>query len=166
MKNQYGQQITDLLHELNIEYREDHHEPIFSVEVEIPELPGPQIKYLLVKPKKTEHEFYLILAHDEKHPDLKDLQAQLGTKRLTFPTSEEMSDLIGVEFGSLTATSVIADKNHEITVIVDEAIDRDDTIGIHPNDNSITYTIAFKDLERYLDHLGYTPRYIPLLDKE
>lgn len=77
-----------------------------------------------------------------------------------------MSELIGVEFGSLTAASVIADKNHEITVIVDEAINRDDTIGIHPNDNSITYTIAFKDLERYLDHLGYTPRYIPLLDKE
>ncbi|MDE8242019.1 GNAT family N-acetyltransferase, partial [Erysipelothrix rhusiopathiae] len=42
-----------LLHELDISYREDHHKPIFSVESDDLDIPGPQVKYLLLQPKKT-----------------------------------------------------------------------------------------------------------------
>ncbi|AGN24491.1 YbaK/EbsC family protein [Erysipelothrix rhusiopathiae] len=160
----YQEEIYHLLHELDISYREDHHKPIFSVESDDLDIPGPQVKYLLLQPKKTD-EYYLVVAHDETHPDLKQLAQDLGTKRLSFPSNEAMKDLLGIEFGSLTLLSLIADTDHKVTPIFDTAIDRDDTIGLLANNNTITLTLQVRDVEKYLEHLGYTPRYLELKQK-
>lgn len=160
----YQEEIFDLLNELHIPYREDHHKPIFSVESDDLDIPGPQVKYLLLQPKKSD-EYFLVVAHDEVHPDLKQLAQDLGTKRLSFPSNEAMKNLLGIEFGSLTMLSLIADTNHKVTPVFDTAIDRDDTIGLLANNNTITLTLQVKDVEKYLKHLGYTPRYIELIQK-
>ncbi|MDE8039398.1 hypothetical protein PT110_09525, partial [Erysipelothrix rhusiopathiae] len=40
----YQEEIYHLLHELDIPYREDHHKPIFTVESDDLDIPGPQVK--------------------------------------------------------------------------------------------------------------------------
>lgn len=149
----------DLLAHLKIPYQRVDHPAITSVKNVPFELPGPQVKNLVLKAKKGKR-IYLVILPDEKQANLALLAEELSEKRLSFLSEDELQKLLHVPAGTVTPLALPHDQDHQITVVIDESIDREDTVGFHPNINSTTLIMAFHDFEKILDYLGYTPLFI------
>ena len=155
------QAAYDLLHDLNIEYQRVDHPAITSVKNVPFELPGPQVKNLVLKAKKGK-KIYLVILADEKQADLKELAEVLDEKRLSFLSEESLLNLLGTPPGTVTPFALPADKEKQITVVIDGCIDTNDTVGFHPNTNKTTLMIQFNDFIKVLAHMGYDPLFISL----
>lgn len=155
------QEAYRLLADLNISYQRVDHEPITSVKNVPFSLPGPQVKNLVLKPRKGEHRFLVILP-DEKQADLTHLAEILAEKRLSFVSEKNLLELLNVPAGSVTPLALPNDHDHKITVVIDKSIDQNDTVGFHPNINSTTLIMQFADFAKLLDHLGYKPLYLAI----
>ena len=147
-----------LLTRLNIPYQTVEHAPLFSVRDCTVALPGPQVKNLLLKTRKGQ--VFLLLVHDEVHPDLKQLAEQLGVGRLSFCSAQELDALLGLSPGAVTPLALAYDQTGRVQVLLDHAIDPDDTVGCHPNVNTATVILAVQDLLAVLNELGHPPRWI------
>lgn len=153
------QEAYALLSELGIQYEPVHHPPITSV-IDVPyELPGPQVKNLVLKSKKGQR-IYLVILPDEKQADLKHLAEVLDEKRLSFLSEDSLLEVLNVEAGTVTPLALPNDQEHKVTVVVDQSIDRDGTVGFHPNVNTTTLIMPFKEFERILTYLEYEPVFI------
>ncbi|WP_050615669.1 prolyl-tRNA synthetase associated domain-containing protein [Bacillus testis] len=161
MKKPTEAEAYKILQQLGISYQRVDHEPIFSVKRYDAVLPGPQVKNLLLKTKKGKA-FYLVILPDEKSADLKQLAAGLNCSRLSFATPAELDDLLGLQPGTVTPLALAHDSNHRIQVVIDSSIDRNDTVGFHPNINTTTLILSFKDFERFLDWAAHPPLYSAL----
>lgn len=146
----------DLLKKLEISYLRVDHPAITSVKNVPFELPGPQVKNLVLKPRKGK-KIYLVILPDEKQVDLKKLAILLGEKRLSFVSEAALQKILRVPPGTVTPLALLYDEAHQIQVIIDDSIDQEDTLGFHPNVNTTTLMIAFQDFEKILAHLGYPP---------
>ncbi len=158
MKRPAVKDAYDLLKKLEIEYTRYEHEPISSVKHYEAELPGPQVKNLLLKTKKNK-QYFMLLLPEEKKVDLKRLAAELGTSRLSFASPEELEALLGLHPGEVTPIALPKDQDGKIQVVIDESVDREDTIGFHPNVNTQTVIVQFRDLERILESIEHPPVY-------
>ncbi|MGX7025349.1 prolyl-tRNA synthetase associated domain-containing protein [Vagococcus hydrophili] len=152
-------QAYQLLDELDISYHRVDHPAITSVKNVPFDLPGPQVKNLVLKAKKGKR-IYLVILPDEKQADLKKLAEVLDEKRLSFLSEETLFELLGVHGGVVTPLALPNDTDKQITVVLDQTIDKEDTIGVHPNINTTTLMIQFHDFEKILEHLGYEPLFI------
>lgn len=150
-----------LLSSLGINFLKVDHPPITSVKNVPFELPGPQVKNLVLKPKKGNNVYFVIL-HDEKQANLKKLAELLDEKRLSFVAEETLETLLGVPAGSVTPLALPYNETNQINIIIDKDIDFNNTVGFHPNVNTTTLMIQFRDFEKILTHLGYIPTYITL----
>ncbi|MEH6941014.1 prolyl-tRNA synthetase associated domain-containing protein [Bacillus sp. JJ722] len=151
----------EILEKLNISFQRIDHEAITSVKHYDAELPGPQVKNLLLTTKK-EKQYYFIIVPDEIIVDLKALASELQSRRLSFASPEELDQLIGLKPGTLTPIALHHDVEQKIQVVIDSSIDQQDTVGIHPNVNTTTAIIAFHDLERILSWSSHPPKFIKL----
>ncbi|MCO5425880.1 prolyl-tRNA synthetase associated domain-containing protein [Enterococcus faecium] len=152
------QEAYELLRKLGISFQKVDHPAITSVK-NIPfSLPGPQVKNLLLKSRKGK-KIYLVILPDEKHADLKQLAEQLKEKRLSFVSEEQLPDLLGILAGTVTPLALMHDTEKKIQVVIDSAIDRQDTVGFHPNINTTTLIMDFSDFEKILVYLEHLPVY-------
>ena len=158
MRRPAEKEAYDILDQLEIEYNVIEHEPIASVKNYSVELPGPQVKNLLLKTKKN-RQYFMLLLPEEKQVDLKLLATELETKRLSFASPEELDDLLGLKPGEVTPIALTADKEGKIQVVIDETVDREDTIGFHPNVNTKTVIVRYSDFNRILDWINHPPLY-------
>lgn len=153
--------IYELLENMNIKYKTLNHEAISSVKDCLFTLEGQQVKNLLLKAKKTNNIYFVVL-HDEKMLDLSDLAEKLGEKRLSFASGKTMIELTSCEPGVLTLFGLMYDKEHKINLIVDTAVDRSTTIGAHPFINTKTLNIQYSDFEKFFEYTGHKVKYIEL----
>ena len=66
-------------------------------------------------------------------------ELQTATPLLTLP-GQEMAELLGLTPGSVTPFGALNDKEHRVTLLLDEDY-RGKLIGVHPNDNTcLLYT--------------------------
>lgn len=152
------QEAYELLKKLDISFQKVDHPASTSVKNVPFSLPGPQVKNLLLKSRKGK-KIYLVILPDEKHADLKQLAEQLKEKRLSFVSEEQLPDLLGVPAGTVTPLALMHDKEKKIQVVIDAAIDRQDTVGFHPNINTTTLIMDFSDFEKILVYLEHLPVY-------
>lgn len=151
----------ELLASLAIDFVNVEHPPITSVKHVPFDLPGPQVKNLVLKSKKGKDIYFLIL-HDEKQANLKKMADLLDEKRLSFVSEEMLKNVLGVPAGSVTPLALPQNETNQIKVIIDNDIDFNDTVGFHPNVNTSTLIMQFHDFEKILVHFGYTPIYLTL----
>ncbi|MFS0781042.1 prolyl-tRNA synthetase associated domain-containing protein [Bacillus sp. 1P06AnD] len=161
MEKPTEQEAYDILKQLEVPYQRVDHEPIYSVKHYDAVLPGPQVKNLLLKTKKGK-QYYLVILPDEKSADLKELAVQLDISRLSFASTEELDVLMGLQPGSVTPLALHHDEEKRIQVVMDDCIDKQDTVGFHPNINTTTLIMAFADFERYLEWAEHPPLFISL----
>lgn len=157
--NQLEKDAYDLLETLTISYLRVDHPAITSVKHVSFELPGPQVKNLVLKSRKGK-KIYLVILPEEKQVDLKQLAEQLQEKRLSFVSSEQLQAILRVPPGTVTPLALQYDVEHQMTVVIDDSIDQTDTVGFHPNINTTTLMISFQNFEKILDHLGYRPLFV------
>ena len=73
---------------------------------------------------------------------------------------EELADLLGLTPGSVTPFGALNDKEHRVTLLLDEDY-RGKLIGVHPNDNTATVWLPADALVELLRQQGSTVEFIP-----
>jgi Ala-tRNA(Pro) deacylase len=124
------------------------------------ELPGGHTKNLFLKDAKDK--LWLIVAESHTPIDLKALHKQLGAARFSFGKPELLAEVLGVTPGSVTAFAVINDLSQRVSVVVDAALMRYETINCHPLVNTATTAIARGDLLTFLRATGHEPAIVAI----
>jgi Ala-tRNA(Pro) deacylase len=156
------------LHRLGIAHPTISHPPLFTVEESQGlrgAIPGGHTKNLFLKDKKSA--LYLVTALEDAAIELKSLHRRLGaTGRFSFGSAEQMLETLGVTPGSVTPFGVINDLGHRVTMVLDEALMRHETINAHPLTNTMTTSIKRDDLVRFLESTGHPPRVLAVAGPE
>jgi Ala-tRNA(Pro) deacylase len=152
--------VYEVLKSLDIQFEVHQHPPVYTVE-EAEEhwenVKGTHCKNLFVRNKKG-NRHYLVILDSSKRADLKELNRQLGEDRLSFASPERMNRYLGLEPGAVSPFGLINDSGKEVQVVVDKDLRTADWVSFHPNVNTATLTLSFKDFERYLEWCGNSLR--------
>src|SRR5262249_55924339 len=136
------------------------HPAVFTVE-EARELRGAvaggHTKNLFLRDKKGAA--YLVVAAEDAAIELRSLHRLLGASgRLSFGSAALMRELLGVRPGSVTPFSAINDKDHRVSIVLDAALMRHETLNFHPLVNTATTTVSRDGLLKFLAATGHAPR--------
>jgi len=151
-----------LLDRLAIAHRTISHPPLFTVEQSRAlrgEIPGGHTKNLFLKDKRSA--LFLVVLEEDAAVDLKSLHRLLGaTGRFSFGSADLLREVWGVEPGAVTPFGAINDTQGRVTVVLDEALMRHETLNCHPLVNTETTAISRDDLVRFLCETGHEPRIV------
>ena len=154
---------TDLfafLDRLGIAHATVTHPALFTVEQSRAlrgTVPGGHTKNLFLKDKKGA--LFLVTALEDAVIELKSLHRRLAASgRFSFGSADLMRATLGIEPGAVTPFAAINDRDRSVSVVLDAALMRHDTINAHPLVNTMTTSIARADLLRFLEATGHAPR--------
>lgn len=153
--------LYQILEEIGItEYTVHEHEAIYtSQEAEDAGLifPGLNLKNLLLKDKK-DNKFYLVILDDRRKMDRRHFKALTGwSSKVTFADAEELMELLGLTPGSVSPFGLIFDEEKKVTVVLEKAITyapETELVNFHPNRNTATLSLSKRDFLRFLDFAG------------
>ena len=148
--NDMAHTVLRLLEENKIDHTLAEHPAVFNME----ELYAQGLEHCDAIAKN------LLVLYGEKRADLKALKARLGHGALSFAGAEELAELLGLTPGSVTPFGALNDKEHRVTILLDEDY-RGKLIGAHPNDNTATVWLPADALVELLRQQGTTVEFIP-----
>ncbi len=157
--------IYQILKELNIEYIDHKHPPVFTCE-EAEKLrnniEGAASKNLFLRNRKG-NKHYLVVLTADKTLDLKQLEKDIGESKLGFASEERLQKYLGCGKGSVSVFGLISDQNKEVQVFIDEDLWKSDRLHYHPpGDNASTLELSQKDLQKFLDWCGNEVEFIKI----
>jgi Ala-tRNA(Pro) deacylase len=155
------------LAELGIPSETVEHEAVFTVAESDRlhrEIAGGHTKNLFLKDGKDR--LYLVVAESHTPIDLKSLPKVIGSARLSFGKPELLMQVLGVPPGSVTALSLINDRDLRVSVVVDEQLMQYEKINCHPLVNTATTAIGRDDIFRFMRACGHEPRVLKLTTPE
>ena len=159
-----AQELLTILNNKGFETKTAEHAAVFSVEESRAlheNIPGAHTKNLFVKDKKGNY-FLLVIEKDAK-VDLNRLHPLIDAKsRLSFGKPEKLMEYLGVEPGSVTAFSIINDKDNHVRLIIDKPLLDHEKINCHPLTNKMTTTILKEDLMTFLADFDHQPEIIQI----
>ena len=157
------QALLVLLDSLGISYRLHSHPPIFTVAegAHLKEtIPGLHCRNLFLRDKKEA--MYLVVAANETAVDLKALEKQIGSARLSFGSPDRLWKHLGIYPGAVCPFAVVNDKNHAVAVILDKTMMAAETVCYHPLDNAQTIGLSPSGLLKFFAHTGHNPKILDL----
>ena len=145
------QDIYNYLKENNIWHEITEHKAVYNMaelaEVDTP-YPEADAKNLFVRDDKKKN-FYLVSLFVHKNINLKELSEKIPSKRLSFAKQEAMEQMLEVKPGSVTPLAILNNKDKNILMIFDSEL-QNQTIGMHPMENTATVFLKFEDLYNLL----------------
>ncbi len=124
-------------------------------------IPGGHTKNLFLKDKKGR--IFLVTAQASTPIDLKRLHETIGgSGRLSFGSGELLGEVLGVEPGSVTPLALVNDHEGRVSFVLDETLLAHDVINVHPLVNTMTTSIAARDLLEFIRATGHEPRVLAL----
>jgi Ala-tRNA(Pro) deacylase len=137
---------------LGIRYERHEHPAVFNAEDASEHwrpLGGTQCKNLFLRNKKGDRH-YLVVLEISKRADLKDLVKLVGDDRLSFGSAERLMAKLGLTPGSVSPFGLLNDADGSVRVLVDRDLLGSDRLIFHPNINTASVVISWRDLERFL----------------
>ena len=151
--------ILKLLDSLNIKYTRLDHPPVYTcadADKYWINSKAAHTKNLFLKTQKTSHHYFLYILACSQRADLKQLAKSLNlSSRLTFASDQELKAILGLTPGSVSPFGLINDKNHLVTVLVDQRLTTKDKLLFHPNTNTATLEISLDDFLKFLSHTNH-----------
>jgi Ala-tRNA(Pro) deacylase len=144
--------VYEALEALGIPYVKHDHPPVATVAeaaVHWRGIEGAHCKNLFVRNKPGKRH-YLIIAEHLKPLDLLAVSRKLGDSRLSFASDERMKRYLGLHPGEVSPFGLLGDENHEVIVVIDSGLRTSEKVNFHPNVNTATLTIAYRDLQKFL----------------
>ena len=99
-------------------------------------------------------ELLLVCVREDAPVDLAKLAIRLGSTKLSFASAERLEKYLGVQQGSVSALGILNDENHEVIVAFDQTFMGKEKIGVHPNENTATCFLSYKDLKKIIEDHG------------
>ena len=144
----------------HIEYERYDHPPVFTVDDVrrlVPPLPAAKTKNLFLRDQKGKRHFLVIVPAD-KRVAIKALHEVIGSSRLSFGSASRLKKYLGVDPGAVTLFALINDHNHEVELIVDESLWKQEAFQFHPLVNTSTLVVSRQNLKRFLDLTGHAAK--------
>lgn len=152
-------ELFDRLAALGIATQTVGHPPLRTVEESRAlrgAIPGGHTKNLFLKDKKGN--VFLVVAEEDATIDLKRVHETIGAQgRVSFGSAELLMDLLGVAPGAVTPFALVNDTAGRVRAVIDAALVEHDVLNFHPLDNTMTTSIATRDLLRFLEAQGHAP---------
>ena len=145
--------IYKFLTQLGIDYQKINHQSVSTVEEAMfinEQIDGVACKNLFLK--SSYKQFFIYMMTVEKRADLKYIAKQIGSKRLSFASDEELVELLKLIPGSVTPLGIIND-NKRVKILIDREL-RAQRLLIHPNINTATISITYDDLLLFINACG------------
>ena len=98
--------------------------------------------------------YYLYIFDDTFKANIKALEKFLGVKKLHFGSSEELENILKLIPGGVTPLGIINDSKTQVTVIIDNSL-VNQLILMHMDTNTITISIDYNDLIKYITYLKH-----------
>jgi len=155
------------LAEQNISYDRHDHPAVFTVEQAsrlVPKLPGAKTKNLFLRDKKGLRHF-LVVVDAEKRTDLKKLQSILESGKLSFGSPDRLKRYLGIEPGAVSLFAIFNDPDHAVEVVVDSTLWLSSAFQFHPLVNTSTLVISRENLERFIECMGHTVRFVDVPER-
>lgn len=79
-----------------------------------------------------------------------------------FASAEKMTEMLGVQQGSVSPLAVMNDKANKVTLVLDKELMSASMVGVHPCRNDMTNKISPADLIKFCQHFGHDPKVLDL----
>ena len=149
---------------LGVAYELTEHPAVFTIE-DMEQLgltgSGTVCKNLFLRDAKGRRHFLVVIPGNCR-ADLKSIETQLGSTRLSFASAERLQRYLGLIGGEVTPLGIINDPDAAVEVVFDRSLEGNPRVGVHPNDNTATVWLAFDDLLRIVMDNGNTVHFITL----
>ncbi len=154
--------IFAVLGSLGIDYREEKHEAVFTVEeskkVLTQKVPT---KSLLLQERRGDGLVLVVIAGD-KRLQTKQVSDALGLKKLEFAKPDVLKEKLGVTPGAVSLFSLLHKESGAVKVVLDEELTKETELGFHPNDNTSTIFIPGVKLVEFVEYTGHKFKIIGL----
>ena len=137
---------------LGIRYERYEHQAVFTAEeaaVHWAPLAATKCKNLFLRNKKG-NRHYLVILEISKAADLKQIVKFVGDDRLSFGSPERLMNELGLTPGSVSPFGLINDHDGSVRVLIDADLRGADRLIFHPNINTASVVVSWKDLEKFL----------------
>ena len=159
----------DFLDRLGIRYQRTDHERADNMEAcnEIDAVLGVVICKNLFLCNRQKTVFYLLMMPGDKKFKTKELSKQINSARLSFAEPEDMLKYLDIEPGAVSIMGLMNDHGHDVRLLVDEDVLREEYIGCHPCVCTSSLKIRTEDILRgYLPAVGHSLQTVHLTGKE
>ncbi len=140
------EELYALLDARGIAYEVFHHQAVKTVaeaDALVPRIAIPT-KNLFLRDDKKRH-FFVVVANTATEIDLKHLHRQLGSRRLSFASPEQLMERLGLVQGSVTPFGILNDDSREVTLVFDEGLAHQ-RFDAHPMVNTATMFVEMDDV--------------------
>jgi Ala-tRNA(Pro) deacylase len=107
---------------------------------------------------------YLVILDYREQLSIHDLEKRLKQGKISFGSEQRMQKFLGVTPGSVSPFGLINDTEKHVHVFIDEQLKKSDRISFHPNINTASLVISFKDFIRFLEFTCNSFEFIGLYD--
>jgi len=156
--------LYDLLGRLGIPYEYHEHPPAPTAAEAARYWQGidaAKCKNLFLRNHKGNRHYLVILEHTHALA-IRDLEQRLRQGKLSLASEKRLRKYLGLAPGSVSPFGLIHDEEHHVHLFLDRHLQEHERISFHPNVNTATLVIAFRDFLRFLDHLGNTYEFLDL----
>lgn len=148
--------VLNFLKEHKIDFRIYEHPPLPTIEEALKywkDIDSTHCKNLFFRNHKGNRHYLVIFDHRQAM-GIHDLEKKLRQGKLSFASEKRMEKYLGLKPGSVSVFGLINDSDNHVYVFLDQNIKISDFISFHPNDNTATVVISFKDFEKFLELSG------------
>ncbi|OBR89663.1 MULTISPECIES: prolyl-tRNA synthetase associated domain-containing protein [Clostridium] len=160
--------VYDLLEELDIPYSRIDHDVTASIEDchNVERLLRITICKNLFLCNSQKTDFYLLMMPGDKKFKTKELSAQIQSSRLSFAPAEYMEKYLNITPGSVSVMGLMNDADHNVKLLIDEDVIKEEYVGCHPCINTSSLKIKTKYIiDKFLPHTEHLPTYVKLTGK-
>lgn len=155
--------IFSVLARLHIEYVRHDHEPVYTCEAAARAVPNlgeaAHTKNLFLRDKKGRRH-WLVVTLCSKAVDLRALAPLVGADNLSFASAERLAQYLQLTPGAVTALALIADRQHNVQLVVDADVWEHEAMCCHPLVNTSTLVLSRRDLQRFFEFTGHQPQIV------
>ena len=159
-------ELYDILNNLEIEFEYNEHPPAPTIEEAKKywkDLEATHCKNIFFRNHKGNRHYLVILEHTQIL-DIHDLEKRLKQGKLSFSSEKRMVKYLGLKPGSVSPFGLINDKENHVNLFLDENLKNSKKISFHPNLNTASLVINFRDFEKFVIWSGNSYEYLKLYD--
>ena len=162
-------QTYDYLDGLGISYKRTDHERADNMEAcnVIDAVLGVIICKNLFLCNRQKTAFYLLMMPGDKKFKTKELSAQINSARLSFAEPADMLKYLDIEPGAVSIMGLMNDRGHNVQLLIDEDVLKDEYIGCHPCVCTSSLKIRTADIvEKFLPATGHAYKTVHLVGED
>ena len=152
------EKLMDIIISLDVNFSKHTHIPLRTVQdarANRGDMIGTHIKNLYLRDRKKRN--FLLVVEENRLIDLKVLERQISSTRLSFGSAERLIEMLGVCPGAVSPFSLVNDPDHKVQLVLDKELASQKTVYAHPLVNDMTLGITGEDLMKFFKFTGHQP---------